>query len=240
MKKLFALVLALSLALGCVAAFAEEATEQPASYVIYNATGEVVTELTLTANNGDETINLLEGEDYAEGLAVDGFVAFEKIYPADVEAHGYFKLAFKTEGGYEGSFDTLSIEVAPITLLSADAMTGATMITFKAVNWDCAYTIYNVTGEAVTELTLTDNVTGDVVNLLEEGATLAAGESIEASYTLAKSEEAHGRLTLKFKTEGGYEGSFETLSIEVAPISLLSADAMTGATMISFKAPEAN
>ena len=238
MKKLLALILALAMALGCAAAAAEEAaTEQLASYVIYNATGEVVTELTLTENASGEVKNLLEGEEYAEGLAADAFIAVEYTYPADVEAHGFFTLAFKTASGYEGSFATLSIEVAPITLLSADAMTGATMISFKAQNWDCAYTIYNVTGEPVTELTLTDNVTGDVVNLLENGP-LADGESLEASYTLPKNEDAHGRLTLAFKTESGYEGSFATLSIEVAPISLLAADAMTGATMISFKAPE--
>ena len=47
------------------------------------------------------------------------------------------------------------------------------------------------------------------------------------------------RSTLCFKTESGYEGSFATLHIEVAPIYLLSADGMTGATQISFRAPAA-
>ena len=52
-------------------------------------------------------------------------------------------------------------------------------------------------------------------------------------------KEAGYSMTLCFKTESGYEGSFATLHIEVAPIYLLSADGMTGATQISFRAPAA-
>ena len=51
-------------------------------------------------------------------------------------------------------------------------------------------------------------------------------------------EDAEGySMTVLFKTESGYEASFATLHIEVAPITLLAADAMTGATAISFFAP---
>mgnify|MGYP005893736565 CR=1 FL=1 len=39
-------------------------------------------------------------------------------------------------------------------------------------------------------------------------------------------------------TEDGTTQSFDTLSYEVAPISLLSVDAAAGATPISFTAPE--
>ena len=39
-------------------------------------------------------------------------------------------------------------------------------------------------------------------------------------------------------TEDGTTQSFDTLNYEVAPISLLSADAAAGATPISFTAPE--
>ncbi len=46
--------------------------------------------------------------------------------------------------------------------------------------------------------------------------------------------EGHNALTFAFTTESGYEGSFATLSVETAPITMLSADAMTGATQISF------
>ncbi len=99
------------------------------------------------------------------------------------------------------------------------------------------YTIYNVTGENVTELYLVDNLTG------EEGVNYAAngfadGASMIITRTITAEEKDAGySMTLKFKTESGYEGSFATLHIEVAPIYLLSADAMTGATQISFRAP---
>ena len=50
-------------------------------------------------------------------------------------------------------------------------------------------------------------------------------------------------ITLSFTTESGYEAAFETLHFETVPISLLPAktdtDATTGATPISFSAPEA-
>ena len=45
-------------------------------------------------------------------------------------------------------------------------------------------------------------------------------------------------MTVSFRTEGGYEAQFPTLHIETAPITLLAQDALTGATPITFKAPE--
>ena len=45
-------------------------------------------------------------------------------------------------------------------------------------------------------------------------------------------------MTVSFKTESGYEATFPTLHIEEAPVTLLAADAMTGATPISFFAPK--
>ena len=54
---------------------------------------------------------------------------------------------------------------------------------------------------------------------------------MEATYPLPIEEDASHRLTLKFKTESGYEGTFDHLSVEMAPISLLSeADAASSAT----------
>ncbi len=209
--------------------------QQTGTYTIYNTTGEKVTGLMLIDNvTGENSGNLL-GE---EGLEADAWIVITKSIPVTEDGHHRLTLAFSTESGYQGGFPTLSIEVAPISLLSADAMTGATQIAFKAVQQTGVYTIYNVTGETVTELYLTDNVTGDKSeNFAGEG--LAADASIEITKSLAAAEDGHHRLTLSFKTESGYEGSFGTLSIEVAPISLLSADAMTGATMITFKAPAA-
>ena len=99
-----------------------------------------------------------------------------------------------------------------------------------------SYVVYNVTGEKVTELYLTDNVSGEKTeNLAGEG--MEAGASLDVTYSIPGGEDGHGRLTLDFVTESGYTGTFATLSIEVAPISLLSAEAMTGATQISFFAP---
>ena len=98
----------------------------------------------------------------------------------------------------------------------------------------CVYTVYNVTGEKVTELYVTDNATGEKsVNYAgEEG--LADGASVEISGVNKEGYE----LTLSFKTEGGYEGSFPTLHFETVPISLIKVDAASGATTIQFAAPE--
>ena len=70
----------------------------------------------------------------------------------------------------------------------------------------------------------------------EEG--LAADASAELTKSIDKILDGNHALTLSFKTEGGYEAAFTTLSIEEAPITLLAADAMTGATPISFSKPE--
>ena len=101
------------------------------------------------------------------------------------------------------------------------------------------YTFFNGTGENVTELYLVNNLTGD------KGVNYAVnGFAPDASYTITRTVsteeiEAGYSMTIAFKTESGYEAKFETLHIETAPVTLLSADAMTGATAISFSAPEA-
>ena len=100
------------------------------------------------------------------------------------------------------------------------------------------YTFCNKTGETVTELYLIDNLTG------EKGPNYAVnGFAADATYVVtrtvsAEEIEAGYSMTVAFKTEGGYEAKFETLHIEVAPITLLAQDALTGATPISFFAPE--
>ena len=99
------------------------------------------------------------------------------------------------------------------------------------------YTVYNKTGEKVTELYLIDNLTGEkgtnyAVNGFEPDAKwvitrTVSAEEIAAGYS----------MTVSFKTEGGYEAQYPTLHIEEAPVTLLAADAVTGATPISFFAP---
>ena len=222
MKKALSLILALALLLCCAAAFAEGET---CTYVIFNETGETVTELYVTDNATGETSENYAG---AEGLAKGGIVEIN-----GTNKEGYVvTLSFKTESGYEGSFTTLHFEDVPISLLAPDAMTGATAIAFKAPV--CTYVIYNTTGETVTELYVTDNATGEKSdNYAGEG--LADGATVEINGT----KKADYVVTLSFKTESGREGSFTTLHFEDVPISLLAADAMTGATPISFFAPKA-
>ena len=99
------------------------------------------------------------------------------------------------------------------------------------------YTFFNKTGETITELYLINNLTG------EQGTNYAVnGMAADAKWVItrtvsAEEIEAGYSMTVAFKTEGGYEGRFETLHIETAPITLLAPDAMTGATPIAFQAP---
>ena len=97
------------------------------------------------------------------------------------------------------------------------------------------YTVYNTTGSKVTDLYLYEvgaEDKGD--NLAGEG--LADGDSVVL--TLPEDADKSAEYVLEFTTEGGDTQSFDTLSYEVAPISLLSVDAAAGATPISFTAPE--
>lgn len=123
-----------------------------------------------------------------------------------------------------------STEAAATTEAAAEATT-------EEVATTGSYTIYNQTGEKVTELTVTRNdATEDAENYAGD-AGLADGESVtvDKDYPDATADTA---LTLTFTTESGYTASFTTLGLEEAPITLLSADAMTGATPISFSIPQ--
>ena len=99
------------------------------------------------------------------------------------------------------------------------------------------YTFHNRTGEKVTELYLVNNLTG------EKGPNYAVnGFEADAKYVItrtvsAEEIEAGYSMTVEFKTESGYSAQFVSLHIETVPITLLAADAMTGATPISFFAP---
>ena len=100
------------------------------------------------------------------------------------------------------------------------------------------YTFFNKTGETITELYLVDNLTGEKgVNYAVNG--FAADACCVITRTVSAAEiEAGYSMTVSFKTEGGYEAQFPSLHIETAPITLLAQDALTGATPITFKAPE--
>ena len=106
-------------------ALRQQALRQP-SNTVYNTTGENVTELYLYVAGS---------EDKGENLAADGLADGDSVVltlPEDADKSAEYVLEFTTESGDTQSFDTLSYEVAPISLLSVDAAAGATPISFTA------------------------------------------------------------------------------------------------------------
>lgn len=160
-------------------------------------------------------------EAFATGKTIAELEAFVNGYTADTKAEAIDAVAGATTADTWGYLQGI--------LAAAKA----------ALNLTGTYTVYNTTGETVTELYLIDNLTGEKgVNYAVNGFAADACWVITRTIT-PEEKEAGYSMTLCFKTEGGYEGSFATLHIEVAPIYLLSADGMTGATQISFRAPAA-
>ena len=107
-------------------AASSEAEVEPAEYTVYNTTGENVTNLYLYVAGS---------EDKGENLAADGLADGDSVVltlPEDADKSAEYVLEFTTESGDTQSFDTLSYEVAPISLLSVDAAAGATPISFTA------------------------------------------------------------------------------------------------------------
>ena len=101
-------------------AASSEAEVEPAEYTVYNTTGENVTDLYLYVAGS---------EDKGENLAADGLADGDSVVltlPEDADKSAEYVLEFTTESGDTQSFDTLSYEVAPISLLSVDAAAGAT------------------------------------------------------------------------------------------------------------------
>ena len=107
-------------------AASSEAAVEPAEYTVYNTTGSTVSELYLYVAGSED-----KGENPAgEGLADGENVVL--TLPEDADQSAKYVLEFTTEDGTTQSFDTLNYEVAPISLLSADAAAGATPISFTA------------------------------------------------------------------------------------------------------------
>ena len=160
-------------------------------------------------------------EAFATGKTIAELEAFVNGYTAETKAEAIDAVAGATTADTWGYLQGI--------LAAAKA----------ALNLTGTYTVYNTTGETVTELYLIDNLTGEKgVNYAVNGFAADACWVITRTIT-PEEKEAGYSMTLYFKTEGGYEGQFDTLHIEVAPIYLLSADGMTGATQISFRAPAA-
>lgn len=107
-------------------AASSEAAVEPAEYTVYNTTGSTVSELYLYAAGSEDKGENLAGEGLADGESV------VLTLPEDADTSAKYVLEFTTEDGTTQSFDTLGYEVAPISLLSADAAAGATPISFTA------------------------------------------------------------------------------------------------------------
>ena len=139
----------------------------------------------------------------------------------------------------------LSVAALALTACGGSASSAASSVASSAASSEAAsseaeavsaeYTVYNTTGSTVTELYLYVAGSEDKgENLAADG--LADGDSVVL--TLPEDADKSAEYVLEFTTEGGDTQSFDTLSYEVAPISLLSVDAAAGATPISFTAPE--
>ncbi len=133
-----AAILSVSLLVGCGAESKPQdsssqeqnnATEQKATYTLYNTTGETVKELYIYEAGSED-----KGENYAkDGMAADATTEVNFTAASEEEAQAKtYVVEFTTESGATQSFDTLHFEVAPISLLSVDAAAGATPIQFAA------------------------------------------------------------------------------------------------------------
>ena len=100
------------------------------------------------------------------------------------------------------------------------------------------YTVYNTTGENVTELYLYDAGSEEKGDNLAGENGLADGESVVITRDEDADKQSDVNYVLEFTTEDGETQSFETLHYETTPISLKNVDAAAGATPIAFAAPE--
>ena len=100
------------------------------------------------------------------------------------------------------------------------------------------YTVYNTTGENVTELYLYEAGSEDKGDNLAGENGLADGENVVIARDEDADKQADMTYVLEFTTEDGQTQSFETLHYETTPISLKSVDAAAGATPIAFEAPQ--
>ena len=140
-----------------------------------------------------------------------------------------------TACGSSASSTAASSSVASSAAASSEAASSEAAASEAAEPTTAEYTVYNTTGSTVSELYLYVAGSEDKgENLAGEG--LADGENVVL--TLPEDADQSAKYVLEFTTEDGTTQSFDTLSYEVAPISLLSADAAAGATPIAFSAPE--
>ena len=126
-----------------------------------------------------------------------------------------------------------------LTLLLVSAMAGcgktaapAPTTTAAAETATGTYTLYNVTGEKLTELYLYETGSDKGENRIPDG--MKNNKKLVLTYDAA----ADAALTLEYVTESGVSAKFETLRIEEVPIAMEAVDAASGATPIRFGVPE--
>lgn len=180
-------------------------------------------------NNGLYSTNMLNKAGSTQPLgvsyqAIEAFVTGKTI--AELEA----AIADKTK-------DEMVDAVSSCTLVDTLGYVQGLLAAAKAANNQTGYyTVYNKTGETVKELSLTVNATGEKTVVAVD---VPADAVNVIAFTVSSEDLQNGTLTLSFTTESGYEAAMKTLYVETAPVTLLAADAMTGATPISFSVPAA-
>ena len=186
------------------------------------------------------------GQNYPEGKVLASKVVNNGLYSTNmttkagattplgvsynaIEAFVTGKTIAELEAAIEGKTKEEMVDaVSSSTLVDTLGYVQGLLAAAKAAN--------NQTGETVKEVSITINATGEKFVM----ATDVPADAVKVIvFSMDGALEGHNALTFAFTTESGYEGSFATLSIETAPITMLSADAMTGATQISFFAPAA-
>ena len=124
-----------------------------------------------------------------------------------------------------------------VTACGEKAVEPTTEAATEAEPQKAEYTIYNTTGDTVTELYLY------LVGSEDKGENFA-GEGLEDGASVVITKEAASEDEAKAMTfvlefvSGGQTQKHETVHFEVAPISLKSVDAASGATPIAFAKPE--
>ena len=153
-----------------------------------------------------------------------------------VSACGSTSTPVSTTAAATTAAETTAAATTAAATTAAETTAAAEETTAPTGPQTCTYTVYNTTGENVTELYVYAAGSSDKgTNYAESG--LKSDASVEVSETMDASETEKAVFTLEYKTESGREGSFNTLHFETVPISQIAEDAMTGATPIAFQAP---
>ena len=141
----------------------------------------------------------------------------------------------KTTEAKETEAKTTEAKAAEAKTTEAAATEAAETEAEKKLPEEAQYTIYNQTGEKVTEIKFTRNDTGKVA--LDEKSGLADGASTVLKIKKDSTVTDKTSFTFSFTTEGGYTAEYKTLGFEVAPMTLIAEDAKSGATPFKFEAP---